>query len=368
MVKYFDIKRITDSFEPELSQEVMRIVGSGWYLLGKEVEQFETAFAGYCGVDYCIGVANGLDALTLILRAWMEMGEIKTGDQVIVPSNTYIASILAVSRCGLEPVLCEPSEETLLIDETLIESLITSRTRVIMPVHLYGRLCEMDEINRIASKYGLKVLEDCAQSQGAIYKGKRAGNLCDAAAFSFYPAKNIGALGDAGAVTTNDKELAELVRILANYGSGKKYVFNYKGVNSRLDELHAAVICLKLKRLDDDNDRRRVVARQYLAGIDNPLIILPTVSDWNAHVFHVFPVMCESRDVLQQYLKEQGIETLIHYPIPPHKQYAYREWNERSYPISESIHKDILSLPVSQVLTDEEVQEVIEAVNHFCLC
>lgn len=365
MVKYFDLKRLTDSFEPELSDEVKRVISSGWYLLGKEITRFEQDFSGYCGTRHCIGVANGLDALTLILRAWMEMGELAQGDEVIVPANTYIASILAVSRCGLKPVLCEPCGQTLLIDHTRIEPLITGRTRAIMPVHLYGQLCDMDEINLIARKHGLKVLEDCAQSQGALYKGKRAGNLCDAAAFSFYPGKNIGALGDAGAVTTNDAALASVVRILANYGSEQKYVFGYKGINSRLDELQAAVVSLKLKRLDRDNDRRREIARGYLAGINNPGITLPEVRDWDAHVFHVFPVFCDQRDMLRRHLKERGVETLIHYPVPPHKQQAYQEWSGLSYPLTERIHETVLSLPISQILTDGEALEVIEAVNSF---
>lgn len=365
MVKYLDLKRVTDSFEPELSNEVQRVINSGWYLQGREVARFEAEFAEYCSTEYCIGVANGLDALTLVLCAWMEMGKMKPGDEVIVPSNTYIASMLAISRCGMVPVLCEPDERSLLLDESRIEALITSHTRAILPVHLYGQVCKMNEINRIARKHNLMVLEDCAQSQGAVYDGKRAGNLGDAAGFSFYPGKNIGALGDGGAVTTNDEELAATVRALANYGSEKKYIFRYKGINSRLDEIHAAVLSLKLKRLDEDNKRRRKVAHMYLEEITHPKITLPVVRDWQAHVFHVFPVLCEDRDTLQQHLKKLGVETLIHYPVPPHKQDAYREWNRCSYPVSEFIHERILSLPLNQVVTDEEARIVIEAVNCF---
>lgn len=365
MVKYLDLKRVNDSFEPELSAEVARVVRSGWYLLGKEVNRFENEFAAYCGTQCCIGVANGLDALTLVLRAWMELEKWEEGDEVIVPANTYIASILAVSRVGLTPILCEPSESNLLIDPVRIEPLVTSRTRAVMPVHLYGQVCPMDEINAVARKYGLKVLEDCAQSQGARYHGVRAGCLGDAAAFSFYPGKNIGALGDAGAVTTDDETLAGKVRVLANYGSGKKYVFDHRGVNSRLDEIHAAVLSLKLKRLDRDNECRRRIARIYLEGIRHPEIRLPQVADREAHVFHIFPVLCKRRDRLQQFLKEQEVETLIHYPVPPHKQAAYREWNGLSLPVTERIHEQVLSLPISQVLTDAEADLVIGALNRF---
>lgn len=365
MINYLDLKRVNDSFEPELSAEVARVVRSGWYLLGKEVARFEDEFAAYCGSRYCIGVANGLDALTLVLRAWMELGEMEEGDEVIVPANTYIASILAVTRTGLKPVLCEPSGRSLLIDPERIGALVTKRTRAVLPVHLYGRVCPMDEINRLARRHGLKVLEDCAQSQGARYRGVRAGHLGDAAAFSFYPGKNIGALGDAGAVTTDDETLAGMVRMLANYGSGKKYVFDYRGINSRLDEIHAAVLSLKLKRLDRDNECRRRIARIYFDEIRNPEIVLSEVASGEENVFHVFPVFCKKRDELQRYLKEEGIETLIHYPVPPHKQAAYKVWNALSYPVTERIHEQILSLPVSQVMTDEEACRVAVALNRF---
>ncbi|MEG2573435.1 MAG: DegT/DnrJ/EryC1/StrS family aminotransferase [Bacteroides sp.] len=365
MIKFLDIKRITESFEPKLSQEVMRVINSGWYLLGKEVERFEKEFAFYCNATHCIGVANGLDALTLILRAYKEMGIMSDSDEIIVPANTYIASILAVSRCGLKPVLCEPHEDTLLIDESKIKALISPRTKAIMVVHLYGQVAEMNVIGSIAHNHGLKIIEDCAQAHGAIYQGKRVGNLGDAAGFSFYPGKNIGALGDGGAVVTNDKSLATVVKAIANYGSIEKYVNQYKGINSRLDEIQAAVISLKLKRLDYDNDRRKAIARAYIDNIKKSEIILPTVKDWDAHVFHIFPILSKRRDELQQYLKLQEIETLIHYPIPPHQQKAYKEWNEESYPITEMIHSQELSLPISQVMTDEEVSLVIDAINKF---
>ena len=367
MIKFLDIKRITESFEPGLSQEILRVVSSGWYLQGCEVERFEQDFADYCGTKYCVGVANGLDALTLILRAYMEMGFMSEGDEVIVPANTYIASILSISRNGLKPVLCEPDLGSYLIDPSRIEALITERTKAIMGVHLYGQTVDMDSVNRLARKYTLKVIEDSAQAHGAIYKGKRTGGLGDASGFSFYPGKNLGAMGDAGAVTTDDEELATVVRALANYGSSAKYVFRYKGINSRLDEIQAAILSYKLKRLDDDNDKRRTVAQQYCERIDNQLVTLPQWKVLENHVFHIFPIRCSKRDALQAYLKEHEIQTLIHYPIPPHQQEAYKEWNNRSYPITEQIHREILSLPVSPVMTEGEVMEVIKNINRFQL-
>lgn len=365
MIKFLDIQRITESFEPKLSAEVQRIVSSGWYLLGKEVAKFEKAFAEYCDSTHCVGVANGLDALTLILMAWREMYGWREKDEVIVPANTYIASILAITRAGLAPVLCEPNEDDALIDASRIESLITPRTRAIMVVHLYGQVCDMGNITPIAKSHNLKVIEDCAQSHGALYKGARAGALGDAAGFSFYPGKNLGALGDGGAVVTNDRTLARVVRTLANYGSREKYVNQYKGVNSRLDEIQAAVLNVKLLRLDADNDRRRQIARRYIKQMNNPEIVLPKVNSWLGHVFHQFTIRCTHRDELQKYLKSQGIDTLIHYPIPPHKQEAFKEWNEYELPITEKIHEEILSLPISPVMTDEEVNNVIQAINHF---
>lgn len=365
MIKFLDIQRITASFEPELSSEVQRVISSGWYLLGEEVATFEKAFAEYCDSTHCVGVANGLDALTLILMAWREMHGWCEGDEVIVPANTYIASILAISRAGLTPVLCEPNEEDALMDVSEMELLVTPRTRAVMVVHLYGQVCEMDAVRSFARQQGLKVVEDCAQAHGALYKGTRVGALGDAAAFSFYPGKNLGALGDGGAVVTSDRLLTRTVRTLANYGSREKYVHVHKGLNSRLDEVQAAVLRVKLARLDADNDRRRQIARRYIKRISNPLVRTPYVRSWLGHVFHVFTVRCECRDELQKYLAAQGIQTLIHYPTPPHKQEAYREWNHLSLPVTERIHREILSLPISPVMTDEEVQQVIDAVNSF---
>lgn len=365
-VPYLDLKKINNSFEPELSDEVSRVVRGGWYLLGRETENFEKLFASYCGTRYCVAVGNGLEALTMILLAYKDMLGWKEGDEVIVPSNTYIASILAVSNAGLTPVLCEPKLKDYLIDAELIEDCITERTRCIMAVHLYGRVCAMDRINAIAAQHGLKVIEDVAQAHGAVLGGRRAGNLCDAAGVSFYPGKNLGALGDAGCVTTNDEELAIRVRTLANYGSLVKYLNEYKGRNSRMDEVHAAALTVKLKRLDEDNEKRRHVAEMYDKGITNPLIIKPVpAEDREENVYHIYPIRCPNRDALKEYLDSNGVQTMVHYPIPPHKQRAYKEWNDRTYRISERIHREILSLPISPVMTDRQVERVISLINSF---
>lgn len=365
-IPYLDLKKINNSFEPELSEEVTRVVQGGWYLLGKENARLEKEFCKYTDCKYCIPVGNGLEALTLILLAYKEILGWKDGDEVIVPSNTYIATILAISNANLTPILCEPKMQDYLIDPELIPSLITERTRCIMPVHLYGRVCNMDAINAIALKHNLKVVEDGAQSHGARYHGRMTGNLGDAAGISFYPGKNLGALGDAGCVTTNDEELARTVRTMANYGSQEKYVNDYKGRNSRMDELQAAVICLKLKRLDEDNEKRRVVARMYDKGITNPLITKPFVAENSKeNVYHIYPIRCPNRDELKTYLAANGIQTMVHYPIPPHKQNAYKEWNDRTYRLSERIHKEILSLPISPVMTKQQVERIIEIVNEF---
>jgi len=365
MVPFLSLTDVTQSFQPELDQAVLRAVHSGWYIHGAEVKAFEHDYAAYCGVKHCIGVANGLDALILIFRAYIEQGLLRTGDEVIVPANTYIASILSVTANGLVPVLVEPQLRTYLLDPACIEAEITSRTKAIMPVHLYGQLCDMDEINRIAIRHGLLVVEDSAQSHGARKDEKLAGSLGNASGFSFYPGKNLGALGDAGAVTTDDDELATVVRQVANYGSIKKYVNKYKGVNSRLDEIQAAVLGVKLNRLDSDNERRRTIARRYVEGISNPEIVLPEGVDRPSHVIHVFAVLCQHRDGLARHLESCGIQTLIHYPIPPHKQEAYRDWKNYSFPIAERIHREELSLPMSPVLKDDEVDRVIECVNSF---
>ncbi|MCD8318432.1 MAG: DegT/DnrJ/EryC1/StrS family aminotransferase [Paraprevotella sp.] len=366
MIKYLDLKKVNDSFQSDLSEAVTGVVRSGWYLFGEEVKRFERDFARYCGVGYCVGVGNGLDALTLIFMAYISMGRMRKGDEVIVPANTYIASILAVLRAGLKPVFCEPSWDTCNIDPDRIEENIGPRTRAVMTVHLYGRVCEMTTVKEKAHKYGLFVVEDCAQAHGALYEGgKRAGALGDAAGFSFYPGKNLGALGDAGAVTTDDGELAERVRMLANYGSSAKYVHPYVGINSRLDECQAAVLNVKLGRLDEDNRRRIHIACKYREGLRNTDLCLPEAKEDGSHVFHIFTVFTPQRDRLQQYLKDKGIKTLIHYPIPPHRQKALEEYGNLSLPVTERIHREELSLPMSPCLSDEEADEVIAALKSF---
>ena len=365
-VPYLDLQRVNASFEPELTAEVTRVVQGGWYLLGRENARFSEAFARYCGARYCVPTGNGLDALTMILLSYRQMLGWGDDAEVIVPSNTYIASILAVSRAGLKPVLCEPRLDDYLINPDGIEGLITERTRAIMVVHLYGRVCDMEPINAIAARHGLKVVEDVAQAHGAAYRGIRAGHLCDAAGISFYPGKNLGALGDAGCVTTDDEALAECIRAMANYGSSKKYVNSMKGMNSRMDEIQAAVLCLKLGRLDADNEARRHVARTYSRCISNPLVTLPQLpADPSENVWHIYPIRTPERDRLRQYLSEAGIETVVHYPIPPHRQQAYSEWNSLSFPLSELIHREILSLPMSPVMTESEVHRVVEVLNAY---
>lgn len=366
MVKYLDLKKINDSFEPELSASVTRVIRSGWYLFGEEVRSFEQRFAHYCGVEHCVGVGNGLDALTLILMSYVSMGRLKKGDEVIVPANTYIASILAVIRAGLTPVFCEPELETCNIDPDRIEELLTERTKAIMVVHLYGRVCKMSEINAIARQRGLLVVEDCAQAHGVSEDGVRAGAFGDAAGFSFYPGKNLGALGDAGAVTTDDRELADRVRALANYGSSAKYVHPYIGINSRMDEVQAAALNVKLGRLDEDNEKRRHIARAYKEGIKNPLVRVPSSdTEGQSHVFHIMTVFSAERDRLQRYLADHDIQTLVHYPIPPHRQKALERYASLSLPVTEQIHREELSLPMSPLLESDEVRQVIEAVNAF---
>ena len=366
MIPYCSLKEITALHADELHEAVSRVVDSGWYLQGMENKRFEQEYADYIGTKYCIGVANGLDALIWILRAYLEMGVMQKGDEVIVPANTYIASILAITENGLTPVLVEPDIETLEIDDRLIEQAITPRTKAVMIVHLYGRCAYTDKIGDICRKHGLKLIEDNAQAHGCrFHGGKRTGSLGDAAGHSFYPGKNLGAFGDGGAVTTDDEELANVVRTLANYGSSKKYVFDYCGRNSRLDEIQAAILSVKLKHLDEDNGLRRQVARYYLEHIDNPAITLPQVPDWDANVFHIFPILCDRRDELQQYLKDNGVQTLIHYPIPPHKQKCYADWNGWSFPVSEKIHREELSLPFSPALTADEIRTVVDLINRW---
>jgi len=430
MIRFLDIQKITESFEPELSQAINRVVRRGWFLLGEEVKAFEKEYAKFTGSKHCIGVANGLDALRLILRAWIELGIMNEGDEVIVPANTYIASILSITENRLKPVLVEPDIKTYNLDISKVEKHISERTRAIMVVHLYGQACWSEELVKLAKKYNLKIIEDNAQAAGAqimaqgsglrAQAGKdltlrsapstfavasadkcalrRTGSLGHAAGHSFYPGKNLGALGDAGAVTTDDDELASVIRAIANYGSSKKYVNDYKGINSRLDEIQAAVLRIKLPRLDADNQRRREVAQYYLNNIKNPDIILP---DFNSsglraqgsgksgneklrsapstfavasadkcalrpeNVWHLFVIRHPQRDKLQKYLLDNGIQTLIHYPIPPHKQLAYKEWNNLSFPVTEEIHNEVLSLPVSQVMTEDEVDKIVKIINSY---
>jgi len=363
MIPFLDLKAINVQYRTELIEACTKVIDSGWYIQGNECKEFDKEFAQYCGTKYAIGVANGLDALILILRAYKELGVINDGDEVIVPSNTYIASILAISQNNLVPVLVEPDIKTYLIDPDKIEEKITSKTKAILPVHLYGQTCDMDKINEIAKKYNLKVIEDSAQSHGSYYKDKRSGNLGDVSGFSFYPGKNLGALGDGGAVTTNDEELANTIKALGNYGSYKKYENLYKGVNSRLDELQAAMLRVKLKYLDNEVLKRREIANYYLENIKNDNIILPTVRDEDNHVWHLFVIRTNKRDELQKYLLDNGIQTLIHYPIPPHKQNAYKEWNNESHEISEQIHDDVLSLPISGVQSLEDTKKIIDLIN-----
>lgn len=365
MIKYFDLQRINNSFEPALTESVAAVVKGGWYLLGNSVTAFEEAFAAYCGTGYCVGVGNGLDALTLVFRAYRELGIMGAGDEVIVPANTYIASILAIVEAGLVPVLCEPCEDSCNIDAAKIEALVTPRTKAILPVHLYGRVACMGIIMEIARKYSLKVVEDCAQAHGAFCDGKRVGSIGDAGAFSFYPAKNLGALGDGGAVATSDKELAAVVRALGNYGSEKKYVNLYKGVNSRLCEVQAAALLVKLPRLDSDNEKRVAVAQRYMRGINNPYVALPAPSFPGSNVYHVFPVFTKHRDAFVQHMQSCGVETAVHYPIAPHRQQAMREFAHLSLPVTERIHATEVSLPMSPLLTDSEVCAVVDAVNSF---
>ncbi len=369
MISFLDLKNINQQYRQQLIEACTRVIDSGWYIGGTELEQFEQNFAKYCGTQYAIGVANGLDALILTLRAWKELGKLQDGDEVIVPSNTYIASILAISANQLKPVLVEPNPNTFNLDPAKIEAALTDKTKVILPVHLYGQLAAMPEIMAIAEKYNLLVLEDSAQSHGAALHNKKAGNWGHASGFSFYPGKNLGALGDAGAITTNDAELANMLKALRNYGSYEKYKNLVQGVNSRLDEIQAAMLDVKLKYLEEETQHRRHIASLYLNGIKNPLIQLP-LSEVNAenneqHVWHLFVIRTEQRETLQQYLLNHGIQTLIHYPIPPHKQQAYKEWNSLSYPISEQIHREVLSLPMGPTLSIVDAKRVVTLCNQF---
>ena len=361
MISFLDLAKLNNRFRNDIDTRIKAILDRGWYLQGEENEQFCEHFAEYCGTKYALGVASGLDALHLIIRAHGFGG----GDEIIVPANTYIATILAISENGCTPVLGEPDLATYNIDPDRIENAITPRTRAIMAVHLYGQAVQMEKIWALAKKYHLKVFEDCAQAHGACYQGKRVGNLSDAGAFSFYPGKNLGCMGDGGGITTNDEELYTKLKAIANYGSHKKYHNLYKGMNSRLDEIQAAILDVKLAHLDADNARRREIALFYRNHINNPLVTLPQTYDEDAAVWHVFVVRTPRRDAFQQYLTAKGIQTIIHYPLPPHKQPAYAEWNERCYPITEKIHAEVLSLPLSPVMNDEEARFVADTVNEW---
>lgn len=365
-VPFLDLKQINLKDYKEISQAIDEVINGGWYIYGSRCKQFEQNFANYCGTKHCIGVANGLDALILILRAYQELGIMKVGDEVIVPANTYIASILAISANNMTPVLVEPNLNNYLIDVEKIEQAITPKTKAIMVVHLYGQITPMDKVWELAKKYNLKVIEDSAQSHGAYYQGKRSGNLSDASGFSFYPGKNLGAIGDGGAVTTNDSQLEYTIRALANYGSEVKYKNMYKGINSRLDELQAAILDVKLAKLDQDTEQRRVIAKMYREQITNPKITLPQIElGEDSHVWHVFVVRTNNRDEFQKYLSDNDIGTVIHYPTPPHKQEAYKELNNLSLPISERIHREVISLPISPVQTIEQTKYVIDVVNGY---
>jgi len=367
MIKFLDLKKVNDAHGAEISEAIQRVLDSGWYLLGQEGQAFEQEFATFCGAKHCLGVANGLDALILILMGYRELGIMQEGDEVIVPANTYIASILAISRAGLKPILVEPDERTYNIDPTLIESAITERTKAIMAVHLYGQCADMDPINAIAKKHGLKVIEDAAQAHGATYRGRKTGSLGDAAGFSFYPGKNLGALGDGGAVTTSDDALAEAIRALRNYGSQKKYHNIYKGMNSRLDEIQAAILRVKLRYLDADTEKRRDIANLYLSQLSalSSQVSLPHVADYGTHVWHLFVIRHPQRDALAEHLRKADVQTMIHYPIPPHQQVAHPELAGLALPLTEAIHQEVLSLPISPVMAAADVEQVLTELYNF---
>lgn len=365
MIKFLDLHKINLPYQAAFHEKMQQVLDKGWFILGDKVKTFESNFADYCGTKYCIGVGNGLDAMVLIFKAYIELGKLQKGDEVIVPANTYIASILAVLQADLVPVLVEPKLETYNLNPDLITEKITSKTKAILAVHLYGQLAEMDKINAIAKQHNLLVIEDSAQAHGASFQNRKSGNWSDAAAFSFYPGKNLGALGDAGAITTNDDALAKVLFALRNYGSEQKYYNEFIGVNSRLDELQAAFLTVKLPHLDKENEARKSIVKRYLAAIKNDKITLPYWDGTNNHVFHLFVIRTENRQALQDYLKQNNIETLIHYPVPPHQQKALSQWNTLTFPITEKIHQEVLSLPLSPVMTEEEVGYVIEILNQY---
>lgn len=363
MIKFLDLHKINEQYRQDIDEAIKRVLDSGWYILGKENELFCKNFAKFLGIKHVIGVANGLDALNLIIKSF----EFPCDSEILVPANTYIASILAISQNGLKPILVEPDINTYNIDLNLIEEKITSKTKAIMIVHLYGQAVDIKPIIEIAKKYNLKIIEDCAQSHGAYYPNtnQRVSLLSDASGFSFYPGKNLGCLGDGGAIATNNDELAQKISAIRNYGSHIKYENLYKGVNSRLDEIQAAILNVKLKELENNNVQRQKIAKYYRENIKNPLIILPQTSDENSHVWHVFVIRTRNRNQLQEYLTQNEIQTIIHYPIPPHKQKAYSEWNDLTFPITEKIHNEILSLPISPVMTEDEIKKVVKVINKY---
>ena len=365
MIKFLDLKKLNTQYEIELKEAANSVIDSGWYLMGKELEAFELNYAAFCGTKYALGVANGLDALRLIFKAYIELGMMKKGDEVIVPANTYIASVLAISDNDLIPVFVEPNMATYNLDNKLIEKAITQKTKAILTVHLYGQISIDQQILDLCSKYNLKLIEDAAQSHGAKWNDKVSGGIGDAAGHSFYPGKNLGALGDAGAVTTNDHELAEVISALRNYGSHVRYENKYQGLNSRLDEIQAAFLSVKLKYIEQDIENRRNVANYYLEHVNNPLIVLPKLLNQEQHVWHLFVVRTANRSEFQQYLTDNGIQTLIHYPVPPHKQEAYMAYNNLSFPITEQIQNELLSLPLSGVIDFKEIENVLKAINAY---
>jgi dTDP-4-amino-4,6-dideoxygalactose transaminase len=371
LIPFLDLKGINVQYREALIEAAVSVIDSGWYVQGSQVKAFEQEFSDYCGTKHAIGVASGLDALILILRAYKELGRLKEGDEVIVPANTYIASILAITENRLKPILVEPEVQSFNLSPDLVEQAITPNTKAIMVVHLYGQLADMLAINAIAEKHNLLVIEDSAQAHGANISGRKAGNWGNASGFSFYPGKNLGALGDAGAVTTNDDQLSQVIRALGNYGSHKKYENLYQGVNSRLDEIQAAFLRVKLRYLDKETQRRQEIAIAYVQGIKSDKLVLPiqhstsNIQKLSDHVFHLFVIRTQQRKKLQNYLTEQGIQTLIHYPIAPHHQKAYQFWSNSGYPLTEAIHREVLSLPISPVMTDKQVQLVIEAINKY---
>src|SRR6218665_883195 len=372
MINFLDLQKINAQYAAELKQVASDVIDSGWFLMGNQLKDFETQLAEYNQVNHAIGVANGLDALRLILKAYINLGVMQEGDEVIVAANTYIASLLSISDNRLVPVLVEPDESSFNLDIELIEKSITPKTKALMVVHLYGQICWSEKLEALAKKYNLKIIEDNAQAIGAVWNGKKSGNLGDAAGFSFYPGKNLGALGDAGAVTTNDDELAEQVRLLRNYGSKQKYVNEFQGLNSRLDEIQAAFLTVKLKYLDSENQYRSQIAERYLNEINNGEIKLPypvnqavKVSENQEHVWHLFVVRTKNREDLKNHLKDNGIQTLIHYPIPPNKQLAYADIDHLDFHLTNAIHEEVLSLPISQVMTEEEIEKVIKTLNAY---